>query len=99
MWTCATYQKKGKDGCPSKRIDEEILLATIEELQKTTNFDKTKIKAIIINNDMSLCILNKDGTEVRGTWSIHSRSDSWTPEMKAKAKERELERMRQLWQK
>jgi len=99
MWTCATYQKKGKDGCPSKRIDEEILLATIEELQKTTNFDKTKIKAIIINNDMSLYILNKDGTEVRGTWSIHSRSDSWTPEMKAKAKERELERMRQLWQK
>ena len=48
---------------------------------------------------MSLYILNKDGTEVRGTWSIHSRSDSWTPEMKAKAKERELERMRQLWQK
>ena len=90
IWACATYQKIGSSACPSKRLDEEMLLGLIDKLK----IDINNIESITINNDFSLYILNKDGTKVPGTWSVHSRRDSWTPEMRKKAKERELERMR-----
>ena len=47
---------------------------------------------------MTLYILNKDGTKFTANWNVHSRKDSWTDEMKEKAKQRELERQAKLWQ-
>ena len=95
VWGCATYQKKGVAGCSSKRIDEEEILKAIESF----NIDVNSIKKIVVNNDMSLYIYNKDGTEIKTTWKIHSRKDSWTDEMKEKARKRELERVEKVWQK
>lgn len=89
IWACATYQKEGASACPTKRIDEEILLKIIKDL----NVEISNIERITINNDFSLYILNKDGTKLEGKWFIHSRRDSWTPEMRRKAQEKELERM------
>lgn len=94
-WICATYSRKGKDVCPSKKIDEEVLFNILDNL----NIDIASIKEIIINNDMTLSIYNKDRKTYTATWMVHSRKDSWTPEMKQKAKERELERRKILCQK
>lgn len=97
-WVCATYSRKGKNGCPSKRIDEGELMKILEELHTSTSFDIKQIKQIIVNNDMTLHILNNDGTKITKSWKVHSRKDSWTPEMKEQAKKRELERWAQICQ-
>ena len=48
FWVCATYARKGKDGCSSKRIDEGELFKIIEELKIKID----SIREIIINNDI-----------------------------------------------
>lgn len=48
FWICATYARKGKDGCLSKRIDEGELFKIIEELKIKID----SIKEITINNDI-----------------------------------------------
>ena len=93
-WVCATYSKKGKKGCPSKRLDEGELIKILEGLE----IEFTQVKEIQVNNDMTLYILNKDRRKFTANWKVHSRKDSWTPEMKQKAKERELERWQKIWQ-
>ena len=93
-WVCATYARKGKNGCPTKRIDEGELLNILESLK----IEISSIKEIKVFNDMTLCILNKDGTKVSAEWKVHSKKDSWTPEMKQRAQQRELERHAKLWQ-
>ena len=97
-WVCATYSRKGKSGCQSKRIDEGILLDILMNLHISTNFDNNEVDKIIINPDFTLIIYKKDGSIIESEWMTHSRKDSWTPEMKEKAKQRELERQDKLWQ-
>ena len=97
-WVCATYSRKGKSGCQSKRIDERILLDILKNLHISTNFDNNEVDKIIINPDFTLIIYKKDGSMIEAEWMTHSRKDSWTDEMKEKAKQRELERQDKLWQ-
>ena len=94
FWVCATYSRKGKNGCPTKRLDEGELIKILEGLNLTPN----DIKEITVSDDRSLYILNKDGECFTAQLKVHSRKDSWTPEMKEKAKQRELERWQKIWQ-
>lgn len=94
FWICATYSRKGINGCPTKRLDEGELIKILEELNLTPN----DIQEITVSDDRSLYILNKDGDSFTAKLNVHSRKDSWTPEMKQKAKERELERWQKIWQ-
>ena len=94
FWACSTYQKLGVKACPCKRIDEEELINIIEQLEIQID----SIKEITINNDFTLYILNKDGREFCSKWKVRSRRDSWTPEMREKARQREMERQAKLWQ-
>lgn len=94
FWACSTYQKLGVKACPCKRIDEEELVNIIEQLEIQID----SIKEITINNDFTLYILNKDGREFCSKWKVRSRRDSWTPEMREKARQREMERQAKLWQ-
>ena len=103
FWVCAEYVKNGLAGCKAKRLDEGELLKIIDELQSSTQFDKDEfistIKHIEIYSDSTLKVKFYDGTEVTRPFSKHSRKNSWTPEMKEKARQRELERQARLWQK
>ena len=94
FWACSTYQKLGVKACPCKRIDEEELINIIEQLEIQID----SIKEITINSDFTLYILNKDGREFCSKWKVRSRRDSWTPEMREKARQREMERQEKLWQ-
>lgn len=103
FWICATYARKGVNGCPAKRIDEEELMKVIDDLQSSTKYDKdmfiARIKEIRIYNDSTMKIIFIDGEEVIRKFDKHSRKNSWTPEMKEKARLREKERQEKLWQK
>lgn len=86
VWICSTYNTKGKAACASKAIPEEIL---------------NKLTADIVIEDLAairaeagnwLVFLYKDGTTQEACWQDRSRADSWTPEMKQRAREREKQR-------
>lgn len=84
VWICNTYNSQGKKACPSKRIPE----STLNEL--CSNFDLENIVHITAYNDNRLVFLFDDGSEIEKIWENCSRSESWTEEMKQKARERRL---------
>lgn len=86
IWICQTYNTVGKDECPSKAIPEHIL----EELVSDVALDDlTSLRA---ENGNRLVFCFKDGSESDKQWKDRSRSESWTPEMKAQASQRQRQR-------
>lgn len=95
VWICSTFNTYGKSHCSSKQIPEEklndITLKTIGAL----NTLHDKITAIRVeNNDRSIFIF-KNGEETVKRWIDRSRAESWTDEMKAKARQKTLERRKE----
>lgn len=82
VWICATYNTVGKAACPSKAIPESVLLKLTEGI----SFDE-----IIADNNNTIRV-RSGSTETVLTWKDRSRSESWTPEMKAAAAERTRQR-------
>ena len=95
IWLCRTNNDKGIKACNSKQVPEDILFETTNKVLNTTSFDeklfKKKIEKIVVHNDNLLTYVFKDGNKVDIKWEHKSRSLSWTPEMKAKARMKSLE--------
>ena len=95
VWVCTTYKTKGKKHCDSKRISEDILKTKCAEALQLATYDKEvfkiKITAIFIPDDGLICLKFKNGTEKLITWENPSRRESWTDEMKQKAREKAKE--------
>ena len=89
-WACATYTTQGKDHCAAKRIPEDILQLKCAEALGSNAYNAAdfmaRVAAITIPEDGVLVFTFKDGTQVTIPWEKHSRRDSWTDEMKSKAK-------------
>lgn len=81
VWICGTFNRLGKAYCPSQQIPEEIL----KELIGSTELSEIRIPCA-----NTVKIVLPDGTETVRTWQNRSRSESWTLEMKQKARERRL---------
>ena len=86
VWICSTYNTKGKTECASKAIPEGVL----DEL--TADIDLTSIAQIQAEKDNRLVFCYKDGTTQEKLWQDRSRAESWTPEMKERARRKERER-------
>jgi len=90
-WACATYTTHGKEHCAAKRIPEDILQQKCAEALGRNTYDAAeflaKVAAITIPEDGVLVFTFKDGTLKTILWEKHSRRDSWTDEMKSKAKD------------
>ena len=86
VWICRTYNNEGKAACASKQIPEAVLDHFTSDI---TIEDQAAIRAEAENR---LVFLYKDGTTREAVWQDRSRAESWTPEMKAAARARELER-------
>ena len=86
VWICSTYNYKGKAACPSKAIPENILDSLTADMSVD---DLTAIRAED-NNILVFCF--SDGTEYARQWKDRSRAESWTEEMKEKARQKTLER-------
>lgn len=86
FWICSTYNSKGKRFCPtSKAIPEDVLEAIVNDDIEHITAKENNILILHLNN----------GSSVEKTWIDRSRAESWTDEMKAKAREKELERRKQ----
>lgn len=80
VWICATYARRGKKYClDSKQISEKILLATMEGIDN--------ISTITVKGN-TLIFLMENGDTLTKEWHNPSRSESWTDEMRQKARER-----------
>lgn len=87
VWICATYNTQGKKYCPSKAIPEPTLVAIAAEIG-----DFSKITAITADKDNTLIFSLANGKTVVKRWKDRSRSESWTPEMRAAVGEKAKER-------
>lgn len=96
VWCCATFNTRGKDACPAQQIPEDILIAKTAEVLGTADFDRdmltAQIKEIQVPGHNRLIYVFHDGHTEEVTWQHKSRKESWTEEMKQKAREKTLER-------
>ena len=90
-WACPTYFTEGKAYCQCKQIPEEVIMRLTCDILDWNSFDETAfheavdhLTAIYPN---TLVFHLRDGRDVRREWQNRSRSESWTPEMKEKARE------------
>lgn len=93
-WSCATSNRKGKSMCPeSKDIREDVLLAILAYQLGYKDFDE---KFFAEQVDYIECFDDHitthfyDGSIKNSKWSNPSRKDSWTDDMKEKARQRSL---------
>ena len=92
VWICPTFNSRGKAFCQSKQIPEEILIAATKEVVGSLDALGSKITAVRVENGNTLVFCHTDGTETVKRWADRSRRESWTPEMKEKARQKEMER-------
>lgn len=97
-WNCTTFQTKGKSECAAKRIPEETLEVLTCEVLGEGSIDsdmvRSKITAIRAEKNNVVVYCMDDGSEIVKRWKDRSRAESWTPEMKEKARQRALQARR-----
>ena len=103
VWICSTFNLQGKAFCASKQIPEDTLLKVSAEVLGTTEFNERCFKDLIANiqicADNTLIYRLKNGTEIEKQWKDRSRSQSWTEEMRAEARQRAVDRRQNQCQK
>ena len=91
VWCCSTFNTRGKNACPAQQIPENILIAKTAEVLDVTEFDRKTlmewIKEIQVPKHYHLVYVFHDGHIEERTWQHKSRRESWTDEMKQKARE------------
>ena len=90
-WNCTTFQTVGRAVCAAKKIPEETLKALTCEALGLESIDANAVRNRITeiraekNNVVVFCL--DDGSEIVKRWKDRSRAESWTPEMKEKARQ------------
>ena len=91
-WCCSQYDELGKAYCASKKIRDDVLRKACAEALDIDSFDETtfkeNIRRIDAFNGNRLVFHFINGISKEVIWDNPSRRDSWTDEMKLKAKER-----------
>ena len=99
VWICDTFNSLGKAACASKQIPEPTLQQVTADVMgqndSTHEWLCSQIQHISVCNDNTLIFCFKDGSEVTRKWKDRSRSESWTDEMRAAARQKTLERSKQ----
>lgn len=85
VWICSTFNELGKSVCDSRQIPENILERLVDESGGIDNVTQIVVPAAgVIHLRMKT-----DDTLIM-KWENPSRRESWTPEMKQAARERQL---------
>ena len=84
---CPTYNDRGKHECDSQQIPEDMLLQKCGEVGGIE-----KVSSISVSDRFTLIFNIQNGEIHEVKWEHPSRSKSWTPEMKEKARQKALER-------
>ena len=80
VWLCNTFSMHGKTACPAKAVPEEILLECAAEI----NMEMIEKVEVCSGNILHFCLSDK--SVITKQWQDRSRRESWTDEMKAKAR-------------
>ena len=95
-WICPTYYSQGKAACQSKKIPEETLRSVIADVLSLDNWDPDaftrQVAFIIAAGPNTLELHLADGSIHIVPWKDRSRRESWTPEMREKARQDYLRR-------
>ena len=75
--------------CASKQLGESELYEAIDAQMDRSSFFE-RIEKIIAYPDYRLDFIFKDGEIINTHYRVRSRSESWTPEMKEKARKEKL---------
>jgi len=91
FWLCTTYNVQGKEYCnASKRIPENSLYEALNEYFGTQEFDELKfnkkVDYMVAQSENKIELHLLDGSVDVITWKNSSRKESWTPEMREKAR-------------
>lgn len=91
IWICPSFNRYGKETCPAQQIPERILLAKTSEVLGREDWDRdvllehvAEVRAL---ERGCLVYVFRDGHTQNVTWQNPSRRESWTEEMKQKARE------------
>lgn len=94
VWICQTFNTYGKKVCPAQQIPESILNKKTLELLGLTTLERETllqhISEIQVPGHNHLVYVFRDGHTVDVYWQNPSRRESWTPEMKERARQRQL---------
>lgn len=97
-WNCSTYQDKGKRYCRGKKIPEAVLKALVADVLELPCYEAPEMEAQIdhieVPADNHLTFFLKNGYIEERIWKDRSRRESWTPEMKEKARQNAMKRKR-----
>lgn len=85
FWNCNAYINKGKSVCPGSRLREDTLIELLSDV------DINEVTTIYVKGN-SLIIIYSDGSQEQKKYEPKSRADSWTSDMREKARKRKLER-------
>ena len=90
-WNCVTFLQKGKALCHAKQIPEDTLYKLTNEVLGLDAFDEEtfhqRIREIRIPAFNHVVFVFRGGHEVERVWADRSRAESWTDEMKARARQ------------
>lgn len=90
-WMCATFNKYGKDACSAQQIPESILIAETSAVLGCTDWNRKfllqHITKIQVPGHNRLIYVFQDGHTEEVTWQNPSRRESWTENMRQKARE------------
>lgn len=97
IWICRTYNTTGKAGCSGSRaVPEEALILASMEVLGLAEFDPhvfaETVRGITADAENTLVYHFYDGSEQTAVWVERSRAESWTDDMKEKARQKTLQR-------
>lgn len=94
VWACPTFMNQGKDYCPAQRIPDSILVSKTSEVLGITDWSReTLLEAVTeirVPGHNRLVYMFRDGHTQEVVWQHPSRKESWTDEMKQKAREKSI---------
>lgn len=89
IWKCSHANKRGPDGCGGKQVPQDKMIEAANHILKRKEFDekyfKSLVESIEVLPEQKLVFNMKNKSQFEFTWKS-SRSDSWTPEMREKAR-------------
>lgn len=97
VWICRTFDTYGKEFCHSKQIPEDILIVETAKVLGSDDLETAvpaMLSVIRVPEANHLVYVFRNGSEQDVFWEHHSRKESWTEEMRQKARELALERNR-----
>ena len=97
LFGCSTYINKGKAYCKSRKIPlyvfEDLIKEITGSVQYSDDLVRDNIESITVSALDTIIFVLKNGDTIEKKWTHRSRSDSWTNEMKEKARLQAKERI------